>query len=33
MLIFFCEQLNSPRRRRSRRPQTEEVMQGFSRWM
>lgn len=26
------EQLNSSRRRRSRRPQTNEVMLGFLRW-
>jgi hypothetical protein len=28
-LLNVVEQLNTPRRRRSRRPQTDEVMLGF----
>lgn len=28
----YLEQLNSPRRRRNRRPLTREVMMGFLRW-
>jgi hypothetical protein len=28
----YFEQLNSPRRRRNRRPQTREVMPGILRW-
>jgi hypothetical protein len=32
MIFNFCAQPNSPRRRRSRRPQTDEVEVGFLRW-